>query len=272
MKLTQLISLAVLLSLSLSRPAAAEPPQILEPPVERHQGPPLWISSEAVAHTEKIIDLDLLDDLMLRRSVEKQERSLKAGGTPHEMSKMGEKPPIVDIPPSECKSMLDVEDHRGGEKPSSNFADLLSHSKSIFRGRIHRVERGFSAGVPSSLLEIEILEVLRGDVPGSQVYMEYLVAHFRIGPYYFCNANKAYEPGPGDQILVFDYTGPVDRGGTLYAPRFEQIFFQSRAGVLIVPTRLKGDADLEPLQSLDEIVARLRSEVEGTRARRENLQ
>src|SRR5687768_14076968 len=147
MKSMKLGCLGILLALSLSPPAGAEPPQILEPQVERRQGPPLWISAEAVAHSEKVIDLDLLDDLMLRRSVEKQERSLRTGATSHEMSRTGEKPPIVDIPLSECKSMLDVEDHRGGDEPSSSFTDLLDHSKSIFRGRIQDVERGFSGGV-----------------------------------------------------------------------------------------------------------------------------
>jgi hypothetical protein len=266
----QLGCVGILLALSLSQSLGAEPPQILEPQVERRQGPPLWISAEAVAHSEKVIDLDLLDDLMLRRTVEKQERSLRTGATSYEMLRIGEKPPIVDIPLSECKSMLDVADHRGGDDPSSSFRDLLDHSKSIFRGRIQDVERGFSGGAPSSLLEIEVQEVLRGNVPTDRVYLGYLIARFRIGPYYFCNLNKGYEPSPGDQVLLFDYTGPVDQDGTLYSPRFEQIFFQTRNGALIVPAQLKSDAGLESFQSLDEIVASLRSE--KARVRRGKLQ
>lgn len=47
MMLKQLSRLGILLALSGS--AAAEPPQVFEPTVERLQGPPLWISAEAVS-------------------------------------------------------------------------------------------------------------------------------------------------------------------------------------------------------------------------------
>lgn len=252
------VILAVALVMPTAAPTAAEPPRILEPRVERHQGPPLWISASAVAHVEKIVDLDLIDDPMLRRSVEKQDRALRVSGSLHGMSRTGEKPAIVDIPLSDCGSMLDVVDHRGGEAPSSSVADLLIHSQGIFRGSIKSIERGFSSGVPASLLEIRIEEVIKGDVPGEQVYLEYLVAHFRIGPYTFCNANRAYEPGLGDQVLLFDYMGPADRDGVLYSPRFEQIFFQTRSGTLVIPPKLKSDGILDSVQSLDEVAAKLR--------------
>jgi len=264
MKSMQRVCLGILFALSLSRSAGAEPPQILEPQVERRQGPPLWISADAVAHSEKIIDLDLLDDLMLRRNIEKQERAL-AAGTRFEMSRQGEKPLVSDIPYSECKSMLAVDDHRGGEAPSSTLSDLVSHSKSIFLGTVQSIERGFSSGVPSSLLEVEVTDAIKGNAPTAPIYIDYLVAHFRIGPYYFCNADKGYEPSPGDQILLFDYTGPADRDGILYGPRFEQLVFQSQDGALFVHPRLKSDPNLADAQSLNQVVTRARSAMDRRR-------
>lgn len=258
MKSKQLGYLGILLALSLSRSAGAEPPQILEPRVERHQGPPLWISAEAVVHGEKVIDLDLLDSLILRRNIEKQERAL-APGSRFEMSRQGEKPPVADIPYSECKSMLAVEDDRGGASPSSTLSDLANHSRAIFLGTIRSIARGFSSGVPSSLLEVEVVDTIKGSAPTALIYIDYLVAHFRIGPYYFCNADKGYEPSPGDQILLFDYTGPADQSGILYGPRFEQLVFENQAGALFLHPRLKGDPDLADAQSLSQIVARARS-------------
>ncbi|HEX5716001.1 MAG TPA: hypothetical protein VF179_07565 [Thermoanaerobaculia bacterium] len=258
MKSMQFGCLGILLALSLSQSVGAEPPQILEPQVERHQGPPLWLSAEAVAHSEKVIDLDLLDSLILRKNVEKQGRTF-APGARFEMSKQGEKPPVSDIPYSECKSMLAVEDDRGGEAPSSTLSDLANHSRSILLGTIKSIERGFSSGVPSSLLEVEVIDSIKGSAPTALIYIDYLVAHFRIGPYYFCNANKGYEPSPGDQVLLFDYTGPADQDGILYGPRFEQLVFQSRDGSLFLHPRLKSDPSLADAKNLSQVVTRARS-------------
>lgn len=258
MKSMLLGCLGILLVLSLSRSVGAEPPQILEPQVERRQGPPLWISAQAVVHSEKVIDLDLLDSLILQRNIEKQERTL-APGARFEMSKQGEGPLVSDIPYSECKSMLAVEDDRGGEAPSSTLSDLAKHSRSIFFGTIKSIERGFSSGVPSSLLEVEVIDAIKGSAPTALIYIDYLVAHFRIGPYYFCNANKGYEPSPGDQILLFDYTGPADQDGILYGPRFEQLVFQSRDGSLFLHPRLKDDPSLSDVESLSEVASRSRA-------------
>ena len=246
---------------------AAEPPQVIEPQVERNQGPPLWISAEAVADSEKVVNLDLVDSLSLSRSVEKQNRTFQDARS-FEMLRTGDKPPVVEIPYSECKSMLATFDHRGGEAPGSTLSDLATHSRSIVLGTIASVARGFSFGTPASLLEVEIHEVVKGRAPGPRIYVDYLVARFRIGPYYFCNANKGYEPSPGDRILVFDYAGPVDRTGSYYAPRQEQLFFESRSGALAISPQLKNDPELKDVTSLDQVLGRLRSEARGALTRR----
>jgi hypothetical protein len=236
-------------------PLAAQTPSVLEPKVERREGPPLWISANAVADEEKVIKLDLIDSDSLRRRVEKQSRDL-GGRLPK--SGAGEKPEIARIPPSECKSETFSEDGRGGG-PSATFKELVMRSKSIVRGSIRTIDLGFSFGIPSSLLGVEVSEVIKGAVPKSPLYLDYPVARFRIGPLYFCNATKGYEPSPGDEILLFDVAGPVDRTGVLYAPRMDQVFLQSQSGILVVPTPLKNTAGLESATSLEDVVTRLRS-------------
>ncbi|HSS51137.1 MAG TPA: hypothetical protein VLX28_19520 [Thermoanaerobaculia bacterium] len=256
MKLTTwpVVFCAVLLS---GEALKAQAPSILEPRVERHQGPPLWNSAESVADAEKIINLDLIGSDSLRRRVEKQRREL-GDRLPARKSLSVEKPEIVRIPSSECKSETYLEDDRGGG-PSATLKGLATRSKSIVRGKISTVELGFSFGVPSSLLGVEVLEVIKGSSPKSPFYIDYPVARFRIGPFYFCNATKGFEPHPGDEALLFDVSGPVDRLDVLYAPRIDQIFFQGQAGVLFLPPALKSTPDLETAAKLSDVVTRLRT-------------
>lgn len=244
----------------------AQTPSILEPRVERVTGPPLWISAEAVADAEKIIDLDLIKSEALQRRVEKQRHAL-GERLPAEKSRTGEKPLITSIPFSECKSTSFLEDHRGGTGSTTTLSDLAVNSQSILRGRIQTIDLGFDWGSPASLLGIEISEVIKGAAPRSPFYVTYPVAHFKIGPFYFCNTNQGFEPRPGDEILLFDYTGPVDRDNVLYAPRFEQLFFQSRSGALVPPAQLKNSSEMDAARTLDDVISRLRSKLEMSKFR-----
>ncbi|HYU32422.1 MAG TPA: hypothetical protein VEW48_09675 [Thermoanaerobaculia bacterium] len=239
-------------------PLAAQAPSIIEPKVERHQGPPLWISAEAVADEKKILNLDLIGSNSLRSHVEKQRQDLGARIVT-EKSWAGAKPPIATISRSECKSTMGSSDHRGGDNPSATLEDLAAYSQSIVRGAIRAVEPGFSFGEPGSLLEVVVLEVLEGPGPKSPFFIDYPIAHFRVGPLTFCNLNTGFEPRPGDEVLLFDYAGPVDRNNSLYVPRFDQLFFEDQSGVLILPSRLKDAPDLKAVRSLDEVVGLLRS-------------
>lgn len=239
-------------------PLRAQTPSILEPKVERKSGPPLWISAEKVADKEKIVDLDLIGSESLSRRVEKQRQAF--GGDFHvEKSGADGKPSISVIPPSECKSASYLEDGRGGGGPSSTLLHLAVRSKSIIRGRIRTIDLGFSFGTPASLLGVEVSEVLKGAAPKSPLYVDYPVARFKIGPFYFCNATQGFEPRPGDEVLLFDVTGPVDRDGVLYAPRVDQLFFQDQDGALLLPPQLKNTPELERAQTLTDVVGWLRS-------------
>ncbi|HYX25027.1 MAG TPA: hypothetical protein VFC23_12800 [Thermoanaerobaculia bacterium] len=259
MKFIVSLVLAYALTLFSGKSLEAQAPSILEPKAVRHQGPPLWNSADSVADSEKIINLDLIGSDTLRLRVEKQRRAL-GDRFPVEKLSPGGKPEIARIPPSECKSESYVEDERGGGGPSTTLSNQAQRSRSIVRGTIRTVELGFSFGTPSSLLGVEALEVLKGPSPKSPFYIDYPVARFRIGPLYFCNATKGYEPKPGDEVLLFDVTGPVDRIDVLYAPRTDQIFFQSQSGALFLPPHLKNTPDLKTARRLTDVVDQLRSE------------
>lgn len=235
----------------------AQAPSLIEPKVQRHEGPPLWISAEAVADKEKIVNLDLIDSHALRERVEKQRLAL--GDRVIEKSMTGGKPLITAIPETECKSSSFLVDERGGDGPSATLADLATYSESIVRGTIRTIDLGFAFGSPASLLGVEVLEAIKGSAPKSPFYIDYPIARFKIGPFYFCNTNKGFEPRPGDEILLFDYTGPWDRDDVLYAPRLDQIFFQSQSGSLFLPPALRNTPDLKTVNNLDEVVDRLRS-------------
>lgn len=241
-------------------PLLAQTPTILESKVERHQGPPLWISAEAVADEQKIINFELIDSSFLQQYVERQRREL-GDRVPAEKLGEGGKPVVGPIPASECKSSLSQEDDRGGGGLRGTLGDLATYSKSIVRGTVRSVDPGFAFGSPSSLVGVKVSEVIKGPSPKSPFYIDYPVARFRIGPYYFCNWNQGFEPRPGDEILLFDYTGPADRDQVLYAPRLDQIFFQSQSGALFIPSPLKDTPDLRTVHKLGEIVERLRSRV-----------
>jgi hypothetical protein len=239
-------------------PILAQAPWILESPVGRHQGPPLWISAKAVADEKKVIKLELIDSGFLQQNVERQQRELRDRVPAEKLLDAG-RPIVAPIPASDCKTSSFAEDERGGVGPRGTLSDLATYSKSIVRGVIRSVDLGFAFGTPSALVGVEISEMIKGPRPKSPFYIDYSIAHFRVGPYRFCNANKGFEPQPGDEIVLFDYTGPADRDQILYVPRLDQIFFQSQGGELFLPSPLRETPDLKTVRTLDEVVHRLRS-------------
>jgi hypothetical protein len=236
----------------------AQAPSIIEPKVERHEGPPFWISAEAVADAKKVIDLDKIDSISLRASVERQRREIGDPG-PADKSVQGERPSVVPIPVSECKHTQSVADERGGTGSTATLSELASNSRTILRGTVRTVDLGFDSGVPGSLLGVEVLEVIKGHISKPLIYILYPVARFKIGPFHFCNATKGFEPHEGDAVLLFDFTGPGDRNDVLFAPRMDQIVFQTQSGSLFLPAQLKNSPDLKTAHSLSDVVAHLAS-------------
>src|SRR5436305_8735484 len=118
MKFIVSLVLAYALTLFSGKSLEAQAPSILESKVERHQGPPLWISADSVADQKKIIDLDLIGSDTLRKRIEKQRLAL-GDRLLAEKSGKGEKPEIARIPASECKSESYLEDYRVGNPSTS---------------------------------------------------------------------------------------------------------------------------------------------------------
>ena len=239
-------------------PSMAQAPSLVEPKVERHEGPPLWISAVAVADEQKIVNLDLIDSPFLQKEVERQRREL-GDQVLAEKSRAGEEPSVMNIPESQCKSSVysSGQSHRGGVGPTSTLSDLATNSQSILRGTIRTVDLGFDRGTPATLLGVEASAVIKGSASESLFYVLYPVARFKIGPLYFCNARKGFEPHPGDQILLFNYTGKVGRDNVFFNPRVDQVLFQSQAGALFLPAQLRSSPGMDTIRTLDDVVRRL---------------
>ena len=244
-----------------SAQAQAEAPSRFELPAEQRQGAPLWISAAAVVDPEKAVNLEILDDLHLQRMVEKQRQAL--GG---QIATPEGEPQVRAIPRSECGNMSGLEDDRGGWAPESSLPEIAANSASILHGVIRQVTPGFYKGIPDSLLTVEVREVVKGVAPSHTIHIDYQVAHFRIGPYRFCNALSGYEPKPGDSLVLLDYTGPVGQSeaGALFAPRLSQILFESTEGGLFFRPEIKQIPTLASAKTLDEVVAQIRRELEGS--------
>lgn len=239
-------------------PLVAQVPPILETTGDFPGGGHLWISAEAAADSEEIIDLEAIGSDAVRKRVEKQREAL-GGRLPAEVekSRSGGKPVIATIPDAECRSRTTNIDHRGGTGSGGTLAHLANQSQTIVRGTIHAVDVGFSFGAPTSLLTIEVSEVLKGSAPKSPFYIAYPVARFRIGPFSFCNLEKGFEPRPGDSLLLFDGSGTVDRDRVLYAPRLDQMIFQGRDGALFLPSPLSETPEVKAARTLDDVTGRL---------------
>jgi hypothetical protein len=251
-----------LLGAALVFSAQAQPPDkapdVIEPKMERTDWPALWVSARAAVDPQTVLNWDLVGGRDgLRKDVERQREKLeKAGSLGSALPDL----PVRLIPEADCEVEIDLVDDRGGPGSSQSLADLTRNARTIYRGVLRSVDPGFSSGVPSSLLTVEVSEVIKGSPGwvGKRVFVDHPVAHFAIGPFLFCNATKGFEPVAGDAILLFDYTGPIGRGDRLFAPSKEQVFFESRGGGLFLPERLRHDQDLAGREHLDEIVGMVR--------------
>lgn len=237
------------------------PPTVMHSVIEGYVGPTLWVSARAAAAEQGVLHFDLIGEpaaSSLRGLVEQQRRERKFAES------SVQKPLIQRIADSACHSTtLSTADIGGGSQPSQTFGDLLRNALGIYSGRIVEVEPGFMAGVPASLLKVEVEDVLRpADEYGESdvLYILYPFARFSISGYTFCGGLSAsmFDTEPGDRILVFLYTDPVGRGVQLAAPRREQMFFESSTGDLFVPSALRTDPSLRGATSLNEIAQRVR--------------
>jgi hypothetical protein len=218
---------------------------------------PLWVSAAAAADSETVLNwnrLGLSPQSSLGAEIQAQREALAGEAS----SKAASGAEVRWIQDRECRTRLEVLDHRGGDDPSSSLKDLLAYSKNIFWGTLRSLTPGFTSGAPATLLEIEVEGRLRGNDadPSETVYVSHSSAAFSVGSFQFCSS-RGWRPSAGDRVLIFDYTGPRGTGASLYLPREEQMVFASAGSGLILPPQLQADPDLAKARDWDELIRRL---------------
>jgi hypothetical protein len=256
------IALASALATAASPPAPAGTPEVFESRWAGPADPPLWVSARAAVDPDSILSWDLLggeQTSLLRGAVDAQREQVEnAGPGPAGAPDFSVRP----IPAAECKdSILSFED----DGAAVTFQQLVEGAQGIFRGVVRSVEPGFYTGLPATLLTLEVEEGVGEPAAPSvtRIYLAYPTAHFAIGPYRFCRGEKSYLPAVGDRMLFFDALGPLDPEGHFFAPARRQVFFEDRAGGLILPDVMKQDRKLADRTGLDEIVSLVRRQLQG---------
>lgn len=262
------IALACALTAAASPPAPARTPDTFEFQWAGPADPPLWVSARAAADPDSILDWDLLgreQSSFLRGVVEAQQKQVENAGTGQAgASDLSVRP----IPAAECKdAILILSGDDEGEKIA--FEKLVDGAQRILRGVVRSVEPGFYTGLPNTLLTVDIEEAVGESAPPdvTRIYLAYPTAHFALGPYQFCLGEKSYLPAAGERVLFFDALGPRDPEGRFFATQRRQVFFEDRAGGLILPEAMKKDRELAGRAGLDEIVSRVRRQLQGEAGR-----
>lgn len=247
-----------LFSLSILSAAAETAPAVI-PSEIKAVNRPLWVSAAAAADPETVLNWNLLglsSHSPLGVEIQAQREAL---GDETGAKRAASETEVRWIQDRECRSRLEVLDHRGGDDPSSSLEDLLAHSKNIFWGTLRSLTPGFTSGAPSTLLEIEVEGCLRGNDAdsGQTVYISRPTAAFSVGYFQFCSSG-GWRPSVGDRVLIFDYIGPRGVGASLYLPREEQMIFASGKAGLILPPQLQADPDLSKARDWDDLVRSLK--------------
>jgi hypothetical protein len=261
-----LLALGIALPLALRAVPPLQPaPEILAADAEEPSAPPLWVSAQAAADPGTVLDWDLLgrDGALLRDAVERQRKHLER------TKALGAQAPELSLRQIQAADCFTTFSRTGVDGGIDRLEDLVEHSRAIFRGVVRSVALGFGRGVPSSLLTVDVEEVLRDSIPlgKSRIYVDYPVARFAIGPYHFCNDQQGFAPKAGDRILVFVRFGPIGRHRVLLNPTLDRIFFESAEAGLYLPGRLPEDPLLADKSHLEEVAALVRDRLQQSSGR-----
>lgn len=263
--------LRVLLGLSLLAAAGAvlaQPPERTPEIIPSNIGSrstPLWVEARAAASDRGGIRPDLFSAnavRSLREHAEANRAGRLAKGRPAILPKSYRPEAGVD-----CTQLFGVPSvDRLEPKPNGTLADLVDQSRAILSGRVTQVEQGFFDGLPYSLLQISVTDVLHAssEEPAPRVvYVAYPYARFAVDDEIYCTGmTGAFEPGPGARVLFFVYDEPLDSGVPLYAPDLEELVFESSTHELILGGHLDEDDEIAPAASLDEIETLVRRGLE----------
>lgn len=175
------------------------------------------------------------------------------------------------IPVEDCQSILAAPTGTWGS-PDATLTDplrrLIRHSKAIVTGTVAGTQPGF-VELPILTFRPALLNRVVPDkvlfsadrVPQELLLLTY-GAHFKIGDVAFCGQTFEgydYQPRSGDRVLFFDWYGPHDPSGRLFAPHPRQMVYETREGKLVLPPVLEHEEALRSATSLDDVVEVVRS-------------
>ncbi len=148
-----------------------------------------------------------------------------------------------------CSASTVIFSHFGDERPRDTWEDLVRYARGIFAARIVAIEQGFLGGLPESLLEVQIEEVIRPSrhfATSPRFFISYPYAVFAVGDQIFCRKYPkfSYRPQVGDRLLLFPSHRPVDLHALLLVLEPSEILAETPAGQLHLPEILRGEKEL----------------------------
>ncbi len=253
-----LSSCVVLLLLLTATPILASAPPLHTPRVAEaanpHRTAPVWVSAEAATAADRVVAWDLFEAadrrLLQNFLAQNTEARRKAASTA---------PSVSDPQAIDCPLVLGPQiTEKVDPKPNDSLRALVTHARAIVAGEVVGIEQGFLDGLPASLVQVrpkELLRLSRHHLPEA-LYIGYQHARFKIGDATFCTgANAAFVPAVGDQVLLFVYRDPIDRGGTIFYPDPEEVIFASADGKAVLPHSLQTDPEVGRDATFSELIA-----------------
>lgn len=200
--------------------AGTEIPDAFYSTVEEREAP-LWVSAELARTPQNQIDWKLFpsnESASLRRQLAAQER-LKAEEGPRSLTarQASGREPVED---DNCVLYEKSFHHLSGELTAPGFEGLLESARAIYSASIRDISQGFLLGSPASVLKLEIEEVWKAEdglAPAKELFAVYPFARFAIGDGVFCSGapEGLLRPKPGQRLIVFITSDPLDRDRTL---------------------------------------------------------
>lgn len=217
------------------------------------EAPPAWLPLTAMTDGSGRVLSDRLPP-GLHRHIEAARRSNQ---------RLVEEGRIPPIPRGVCevglREIIEPTRPMGGD-----FARQVTLSRVIVTGTISHLEQGFYLEAPGVLMEIDVDGVVKSDpdqpIEGSLTYF-YPWARFVVDDTLVC-ANAAHgglEPRAGQRVLLLLNNAPVnptEEGGPTVVSLMEEeiLFAPGLSGQLSLPQAYRGDRNLAPHLSLEEIV------------------
>lgn len=163
---------------------------------------------------------------------------------------------VSATPDAPCETITVRPYHFNRDRPYDSLADLRAYALAIYKGRISNSTAGFSRGVPSTLLEIQVDSVIRkGDGYPHQrsFYVEWPAADFRLRGARFCNAAPAegFAPAIGDEVVLYSYDAPTDEARKFLNLAPEQILLLKGGKALRIGKPGPGANRLERLDAAE---------------------